>query len=70
MPLPVFELKSAPAMVELDRRFFESTGLAYVAIDLSAFHDLPSVLGLVRAPKRIALEDKQPGSNEVDGFLP
>ena len=50
LSLPLLEWSAAPALVELDRRFFAPTGLAYAAVDLSRFHDLPSVLGVVRAP--------------------
>ena len=50
LSLPLLEWSAAPALVDLDRRFFASTGLAYAAVDLSRFHDLPSVLGVVRAP--------------------
>ena len=39
-----------PALVELERRFFVPAGLTYSAVDLSAFHGVPSVLGVVRAP--------------------
>jgi ribosomal protein S12 methylthiotransferase accessory factor len=34
----------------LDERYFALSGLAYAAVDLSAFHRLPSVLAVVRAP--------------------
>jgi ribosomal protein S12 methylthiotransferase accessory factor len=51
LSLPLLEWSAAPALVELDRRFFLPTGLAYAAVDLSAFHDIPSVLGVVRAPR-------------------
>jgi ribosomal protein S12 methylthiotransferase accessory factor len=49
LSLPLLEWSAAPALVELDRRFFAPTGLAYAALDLSRFHDVPSVLGVVRA---------------------
>jgi ribosomal protein S12 methylthiotransferase accessory factor len=50
LSLPVLELASDPQLAELDRRFFAPTGLSYAAIDLSIFHRLPTVLGIVRAP--------------------
>jgi ribosomal protein S12 methylthiotransferase accessory factor len=50
LTLPLLDWGAAPALVELDRRFFAPTGLAYAAIDLSRFHGVPSVLGVVRAP--------------------
>jgi ribosomal protein S12 methylthiotransferase accessory factor len=54
LSLPLLDWSAAPALVELDRRFFAPTGLAYAAIDLSCFHDVPSVLGIVRAPAGVA----------------
>jgi ribosomal protein S12 methylthiotransferase accessory factor len=50
LSLPLLDWSAEPPLVELDRRFFMRTGLRYAAIDLSAFHDVPSVLGVVRAP--------------------
>jgi ribosomal protein S12 methylthiotransferase accessory factor len=50
LSLPLLDWSGAPALVELDRRFFVPTGLSYAAVDLSGFHGLPSVLGVVRAP--------------------
>jgi ribosomal protein S12 methylthiotransferase accessory factor len=50
LSLPLLDWSAAPAIVELDRRFFAPTGLAYAAVDLSCFHGVPSVLGVVRAP--------------------
>src|SRR5439155_22359327 len=38
------------ALHRSDRPFFSAPGLGYSAADPSAFHDLPSVLGVVRAP--------------------
>jgi ribosomal protein S12 methylthiotransferase accessory factor len=54
LSLPLLDWSEAPALVELDRRFFAPTGLAYAAVDLSCFHDVPSVLGIVRAPTGFA----------------
>ena len=50
LSMPLLDWKAEPALVDLDRRFFAATGLAYAAVDLSAFHDVPSVLGVVHAP--------------------
>jgi ribosomal protein S12 methylthiotransferase accessory factor len=50
LSMPLLDWSAAPALVELDRQFFAPTGLAYATVDLSAFHDVPSVLGVVRAP--------------------
>jgi ribosomal protein S12 methylthiotransferase accessory factor len=50
LSLPLLDWSSEPALVELDGQFFGPTGLAYAAIDLTGFHDVPSVLGVVRAP--------------------
>jgi ribosomal protein S12 methylthiotransferase accessory factor len=50
LSLPRIDLSSDPELEELERRLFAPTGLGYAAIDLSAFHGLPSVLGVVRAP--------------------
>ncbi len=50
LSLPLLAWSSVPALVELERRFFVPAGLTYSAVDLSAFHGVPSVLGVVRAP--------------------
>ncbi len=52
LSLPRLDWASDPELAEVDRRFFAPTGLAYTAVDLSCFHRLPSVLGVVRAPRR------------------
>ncbi len=44
LSLPLLELSSG------HDRAFAATGLAFSAIDLSAFHRVPTVLGVVRAP--------------------
>jgi ribosomal protein S12 methylthiotransferase accessory factor len=51
LSLPRIDLTSDRRLAELDRRFFAPTGLSYAAIDLSVFHRLPTVLGVVRAPR-------------------
>ena len=50
LSLPLLDWSTDPRFVARDRRLFAVTGLAYAAIDLSAFHDVPSVLAVVRAP--------------------
>lgn len=37
-------------LAELDARLFAPTGLGYAVVDLSVFHCLPSLLGVIRAP--------------------
>jgi ribosomal protein S12 methylthiotransferase accessory factor len=49
LSLPSLEWSGDERIVELDRRFFAPTGLHYSAIDLSSFHGVPCVLGVVRA---------------------
>src|SRR5262249_52745620 len=50
LSMPLLDWAGSRALVELDRQFFAPTGLAYAAVDLSSFHGVPSVLGVVRAP--------------------
>jgi ribosomal protein S12 methylthiotransferase accessory factor len=50
LSLPRLEWSADERLSALDRSLFAPAGLRYVAIDLSAFHRLPSVLGVVRAP--------------------
>ena len=51
LSLPLLDWSADDALAELDRSTFAVTGLRYAAVDLSAFHGLPSVLGVVRAPE-------------------
>jgi ribosomal protein S12 methylthiotransferase accessory factor len=51
LSLPLLDWHADPELAELDRVYFAATGLAYTAVDLSSFHALPSVLGVVRAPR-------------------
>jgi len=51
LSLPLLDWTGDARLVELDERYFASTGLEYAAVDLSVFHRLPSVLGVVRAPR-------------------
>lgn len=50
LSLPVLDWSADEAISALDRTLFAPVGLPYRAIDLSVFHRLPSVLGVVRAP--------------------
>ncbi len=52
LSLPLLDWSGDHRIGELDRRFFAPTGLAYAAVDLSCFHGVPSVLGVVRARGR------------------
>jgi ribosomal protein S12 methylthiotransferase accessory factor len=51
LSLPLLDWTGSAEMLELDRRYFAPTGLRYAAVDLSRFHGVPSVLGVVRAPE-------------------
>jgi ribosomal protein S12 methylthiotransferase accessory factor len=51
LSLPLLDVSADPALAELDARLFARTGLPYAAVDLSCFHRLPSLLGVVRAPR-------------------
>jgi ribosomal protein S12 methylthiotransferase accessory factor len=50
LSLPLLEWEEHDGISALDRRLFAPLGLEYDAVDLSAFHRLPTVLGVVRAP--------------------
>jgi ribosomal protein S12 methylthiotransferase accessory factor len=50
LSLPLLDWRGEARFEELDARYFAPTGLAYAAVDLSPFHGVPSVLGVVRAP--------------------
>jgi ribosomal protein S12 methylthiotransferase accessory factor len=50
LSLPRLDWAAHEQIGDLDRRLFAPLGLDYAAIDLSAFHALPMVLGIVRAP--------------------
>jgi len=47
---PLLDWSDEPRLVELARTYFDPTGLDYYAVDLSSFHELPIVLGVVQAP--------------------
>jgi ribosomal protein S12 methylthiotransferase accessory factor len=50
LSLPLLEPGAAASAAADDRELFRPTGLRYAAVDLSAFHHVPSVLGVVRGP--------------------
>jgi ribosomal protein S12 methylthiotransferase accessory factor len=50
LTLPRLDWTADERISALDRTLFAPVGLHYRAIDLSVFHRLPSVLGVVRAP--------------------
>jgi ribosomal protein S12 methylthiotransferase accessory factor len=54
LSLPLLDWSSDPRILELDRRYFAPAGIEYAAVDLSCFHRVPSVLGVVRARGRCA----------------
>ncbi|HET8606104.1 MAG TPA: YcaO-like family protein [Gaiellaceae bacterium] len=49
LSLPLLDWRGRRKLRELDDRYFAPTGLVYAAVDLSAIHDVPSVLAVVRA---------------------
>jgi ribosomal protein S12 methylthiotransferase accessory factor len=55
LSLPRLDWSRHAQLSALDRRYFRPTGLAYEAIDLSVFVDVPTVLGVVR-------DDRTPGA--------
>lgn len=50
LSLPLVDLDGNERLIELEREFFVAAGLRYSVVDLSRFHQLPSVLAVVRAP--------------------
>ena len=50
LSLPLLDWVGDSRLSELDSRYFAPTGLGYAVVDLSAFHRLPSLLAVVRAP--------------------
>jgi ribosomal protein S12 methylthiotransferase accessory factor len=46
--LPRLDWSADPALAAFDARYFRPSGVRYAAVDLSVFHDVPSVLGIVR----------------------
>jgi ribosomal protein S12 methylthiotransferase accessory factor len=49
LSLPRLDWSRQASIVELDRRYFAPTGLAYTVVDLSIVHELPSFLAVARA---------------------
>jgi ribosomal protein S12 methylthiotransferase accessory factor len=47
LSLPLLDWSGDDGIVRLDRRYFAPSGLRYAAVDLSAFLDVPTVLGVV-----------------------
>ena len=50
LSLPRLDWSTDKRISALDQRLFAPLGLEYAAIDLSIFHGIPTVLGVVRAP--------------------
>lgn len=48
LSLPRLDWSSAPELRAFDDRYFRAAGLHYSAIDLSGFHHVPTVVGIVR----------------------
>ena len=53
LSLPLLDGRGCPS-IERDEAVFSAAGLRYAAVDLSVFHRLPTVLGVVRAPEGFA----------------
>lgn len=51
LSLPRLSWRDDPEPGRLDARYFSPSGLAYSAVDLSAFWDVPTVLGVVHGPR-------------------
>ncbi len=49
LSLPRLDWSHDERLVELERRYFARTGLAYAVVDLSLVHELPSFLAVARA---------------------
>jgi ribosomal protein S12 methylthiotransferase accessory factor len=50
LSLPLLDWSADDDLVRLDRRYFAPSRLRYAAVDLSAFLDVPTVLGVVHGP--------------------
>jgi ribosomal protein S12 methylthiotransferase accessory factor len=48
LSLPVLDWSADPVLLAFERRYLRASGVRYRAVDLSAFHDVPTVLGVVR----------------------
>jgi len=51
LSVPLLDWNASSELRRLDGRYFAPTGLTYAAVDLSPIHGVPSVLGVVRAPR-------------------
>jgi ribosomal protein S12 methylthiotransferase accessory factor len=54
LSLPLLDWSDDDGLRAIEARTFGRTGLPYAAVDLSCFHGLPSVLGVVRSGRRAA----------------
>jgi ribosomal protein S12 methylthiotransferase accessory factor len=52
LSLPLLDWTDDDGLAAIDLRTYARTGLRYAAVDLSCFHGLPSVLGVVRSTRR------------------
>ena len=48
LSLPRLDWSSEPELTSFDERYFRGAGLRCSAVDLSCFHDVPTVVGIVR----------------------
>jgi ribosomal protein S12 methylthiotransferase accessory factor len=48
LSLPRLDWSGEPELSSFDERYFRGSGLEYAAVDLSCFHDVPTVAGVVR----------------------
>lgn len=48
LSLPVLDWSADPAFLDFERRYLRASGVHYRAVDLSVFHDVPTVVGVVR----------------------
>ncbi len=51
LSLPLVDTEGDERLAELERELFAAAGLRHSVVDLSCFHRLPSLLGVVRAPE-------------------
>jgi ribosomal protein S12 methylthiotransferase accessory factor len=48
LTLPLLDWSADPLLLAFERRYLRASGVRYRAVDLSAFHAVPTVLGVVR----------------------
>jgi ribosomal protein S12 methylthiotransferase accessory factor len=48
LSLPLLDWKADPEILAVDARYFRPSEVRYAAVDLSVFHNVPTVLGIVR----------------------